>query len=115
MKKVRRGEIYLADLDPVKGSEQGGIRPVLITQNDTGNRYSPTTVVIPFTTKLHKYNDLPTHVIMEGIAGMTEKSMSMAEQIRTIDKVRLIEYIGCVPKRIMDTAVKETIKKELNL
>ena len=111
--RVKRGEIYMADLDTVRGSEQGGIRPVLIIQNDKGNEYSPTTVVLPLTTKIHKSAVMPTHVILKDIEGLSEKSASMAEQIRTIDKGRLIEYIGCVPKIVMDTAIRRTIRTEL--
>ncbi len=113
--RVKRGEIYMADLDPVIGSEQGSTRPVLIVQNDKGNEYSPTTVVLPLTTKIHKSAVMPTHVILKDIEGLSEKSASMAEQIRTIDKGRLIEYIGCVPKIIMDTAIRRTIKTELGI
>ena len=111
--RVKRGEIYMADLDPVIGSEQGSIRPVLIVQNDKGNEYSPTTVVLPLTTKIHKSSAMPTHAILKDIEGLNEKSASMAEQIRTLDKGRLIEYIGCVPKIIMDTAIRRTIRTEL--
>ena len=112
---VKRGEIYMADLDPVVGSEQGSIRPVLIIQNDKGNQYSPTTVVLPLTTKIHKSSVMPTHVILKEIEGLTAKSAVMAEQIRTIDKGRLIEYIGCVPKILMDTAIRKTIRTELDV
>ena len=112
---VKRGEIYMADLDPVVGSEQGSMRPVLIIQNDKGNQYSPTTVVLPLTTKVHKSSVMPTHVILKEIAGLTATSAVMAEQIRTIDKGRLIEYIGAVPKVLMDTAIRKTIRTELDV
>ena len=74
----------MADLDPVIGSEQGSIRPVLIIQNDKGNEYSPTTVVLPLTTKIYKSAVMPTHVILKDIEGLDETSASMAEQIRNL-------------------------------
>ena len=113
--RVKRGEIYLADLNPVVGSEQGRIRPVLIVQNDIGNIYSPTTVILPLTSRIHKKESLSTHVILEDVVGLNKPSVSMAEQIRTIDKGRLIEYIGCVPKILMDTAIRKTIRTELGI
>ena len=89
---IRRGEIYYADLNPVKGSEQGGIRPVLVIQNDTGNKHSPTTIVAAITSKEEKAK-LPTHVEV-GSCGVERKSLALLEQIRTIDKSRLIKYVG---------------------
>ncbi len=78
---LKRGDIYFAELNPVQGSEQGGMRPVLVVQNDVGNNYSPTTIVLPITSRLQKPK-LPTHVL--------------AEQIRTIDKVRLQQKVACL-------------------
>ncbi len=91
---IARGELYLADLDPVVGSEQGGLRPVLIVQNDMGNRYSPTVVVLAVTSQLQKAR-LPTHVLIpaEG-RGLQRDSVVLAEQVRTLDKRRLRERIG---------------------
>lgn len=91
---VLRGELYIADLDPVVGSEQGGLRPVLIVQNDMGNRYSPTVVVLAVTSQLQKAR-LPTHVQVaaEG-SGLERDSVVLAEQMRTLDKRRLISRIG---------------------
>lgn len=92
MKEIKRNEIYYADLNPVKGSEQGGIRPVLVIQNDTGNKHSPTTIVAAITSKEEKAK-LPTHVEVGG-CGVERKSLALLEQIRTIDKSRLIKYVG---------------------
>ena len=99
MKEIKRGDIYYADLSPVVGSEQDGQRPVLIIQNDFGNRYSPTTIVAAITSQIHKRN-LPTHVIIDGSESMM-KSMVMTEQIRTIDKTRLDRYITTLDSETM--------------
>ncbi len=91
---VKRGDIYYADLSPVVGSEQGGIRPVLVVQNDVGNKYSPTVIVAAITSKINKAK-MPTHIEIEGDKhGLTKDSVILAEQIRTIDKRRLKERIG---------------------
>ena len=91
-KYIRRGELYYAYLEPVIGSEQGGERPVVILQNNRGNRYSPTVIVAPLTTKLVK-RTLPVHVKVKA-AGLRSTSLVLLEQIRTIDKQRLRQYIG---------------------
>ncbi len=89
-----RGDIYYADLSPVVGSEQGGVRPVLIVQNNTGNKFSPTVIVAAITSRMDKHR-LPTHVeIRESRYGLLKDSMILLEQVRTIDKSRLKEYIG---------------------
>ncbi len=86
---IKRGDIYYADLSPVVGSEQGGVRPVLIVQNDVGNRYSPTVIAAAITSQHDKAN-LPTHIQVQGNAsGLTRDSIVLLEQIRTIDKKRL--------------------------
>ena len=91
---VRRGDIFYADLSPVVGSEQGGIRPVLIVQNDTGNRHSPTVIAAAITSQTGKAR-LPTHInIAGGSVGLTKDSVILLEQIRTIDKRRLREHMG---------------------
>ncbi|MBR0231142.1 MAG: type II toxin-antitoxin system PemK/MazF family toxin [Clostridia bacterium] len=96
---VRRGDIYYADLSPVVGSEQGGIRPVLIVQNDMGNRYSPTVIAAAITSRTGKTR-LPTHIEVAGGAssgsmnGLAKNSVILLEQIRTIDKTRLRERMG---------------------
>ncbi len=92
MKDIKRNEIYYADLSPIQGSEQDGTRPVLIIQNDIGNRYSPTTVVAPITSKVRKHK-LPTHVEIQA-EWLPKDSIILLEQIRTIDKTRLGEYVG---------------------
>lgn len=99
MKEIRRGEIYYADLSPVVGSEQGGIRPVLILQNDMGNKHSPTTIVAAITSRKTKA-DLPTHVSFTAEC-LKSKSTVLLEQIRTIDKSRLTEYLGKMDKKTM--------------
>lgn len=98
---VKRGEIYSADLNPVVGSEQGGIRPVLVIQNDIGNRFSPTVIVLAITSKLGKAR-LPTHVdIAAGEAGLTKPSIILAEQMRTLEKTRLGERLGRLNEKEM--------------
>lgn len=93
---VRRGEIYYADLSPVVGSEQGGVRPVLIVQNDVGNRYSPTVIAAAITSRQDKAS-LPTHIKVEAVSGgLSKDSVVLLEQIRTIDKRRLRERMGCL-------------------
>ena len=92
MKDIKRSEIYYADLNPVKGSEQGGVRPVLILQNDKGNQHSPTTIVAAITSQLAKAK-LPTHVPIQ-TEGLKKDSIILLEQIRTLDKRRLKERIG---------------------
>ena len=91
---IRRGDIYYADLRPVIGSEQGGIRPVLIIQNDTGNKHSPTVIIAAITSKMNKAK-LPTHIeLASSVYGLSKDSVVLLEQIRTIDKKRLRERIG---------------------
>ena len=88
--RVRRGEIYLAKLDPVIGHEQGGIRPVLVLQNERGNKYSHTTIVACITSKAYKKTPIPTHYYLSDRVNLPYKSIVLLEQIRTIDKKRLI-------------------------
>ena len=90
--EVRRGEIYHADLNPVFGSEQGGYRPVLIIQNNRGNRHSPTVIVAAITSR--PKTKLPTHVPINGIKGLEKESFVLLEQIRTLDKGRLDDFVG---------------------
>ncbi|HIR57312.1 MAG TPA: type II toxin-antitoxin system PemK/MazF family toxin [Candidatus Gallacutalibacter pullicola] len=91
---VRRGDIYYADLSPVVGSEQGGVRPVLIVQNDVGNRFSPTVIAAAITSQRSKAN-LPTHIMLNAQdTGLSRDSIVLLEQIRTIDKHRLKERMG---------------------
>ncbi len=100
-KRIRRGDIYYADLRPVMGSEQGGIRPVLILQNNTGNQFSPTTIAAAITSRDGKHQ-LPTHIRIGGqFYGLHQDSMILLEQIRTLDRKRLRDYIGCLDKETM--------------
>lgn len=99
---VKRGDIYYADLSPVVGSEQGGLRPVLIIQNDVGNRYSPTVIAAAITSRMGKAK-LPTHIdIYADEAGLSRDSVVLLEQIRTIDKRRLREKMGHLDDAMMD-------------
>ena len=100
-KRIRRGDIYYADLMPVMGREQGGIRPVLILQNNTGNQFSPTTIAAAITSRDGKHQ-LPTHIRIGGqFYGLHQDSMILLEQIRTLDRKRLRDYIGCLDKETM--------------
>ena len=94
---IKRGELYYADLSPVIGSEQGGIRPVLVVQNDIGNKYSPTVIAAAVTSKINKAK-LPTHIeLCAEDYGLNKDSVVLLEQIRTLDKRRLKERIGELP------------------
>lgn len=91
---IKRGELYYADLSPVVGSEQGGVRPVLVVQNDVGNKYSPTVIAAAVTSKINKAK-LPTHIELPSNSyGLAKDSVILLEQIRTLDKRRLKERIG---------------------
>lgn len=101
MEQIKRGQIYYADLSPVVGSEQGGTRPVLIIQNDVGNKYSPTVIACAVTSQLTKAK-LPTHIeLRQGQFGLPKDSVILLEQIRTLDKRRLKEKIGDVDAAVM--------------
>ena len=94
---IKRGDIYYADLSPVVGSEQGGVRPVLIVQNNVGNRYSPTVIAAAITSQINKAK-MPTHITVGAPNyGLTKDSIILTEQIRTLDKRRLRERAGCIP------------------
>ena len=99
---VKRGEIYYADLSPVVGSEQGGVRPVLIVQNDTGNRHSPTVIAAAITSQMGKAK-LPTHIGLSAqSSGLPKDSIVLLEQIRTLDKKRLREKMGRADSAVME-------------
>lgn len=98
---IKRGELYYADLSPVVGSEQGGVRPVLVVQNDVGNKFSPTVIAAAVTSKLNKAK-LPTHVPIGSTSGLPKNSVVLLEQLRTIDKMRLKERIGELPDSVME-------------
>ena len=107
--EILRGEIYLADLSPVVGSEQGGVRPVVVVQNNIGNHFSPTVVVVAVTSRLGKAK-IPTHIeIAGGEFGLSAESVVLCEQIRTIDKKRLKLKLGCLNAHVLekiDRAIK---------
>jgi mRNA interferase MazF len=112
--QVRRGDIYYADLSPVIGSEQGGIRPVLVIQNDIGNKYSPTVIAAAITSQINKAK-LPTHLeIGAKEYGLAKDSVILLEQIRTLDKKRLKEKIGHLDDELMEK-VNEAISISLEL
>jgi mRNA interferase MazF len=103
---VKRGDIYYADLSPVVGSEQGGVRPVLIVQNDVGNRYSPTVIAAAITSQTEK-SKLPTHIELDSKnCGLSKDSVVLLEQIRTIDKRRLREKMGTLDANSMSQVNK---------
>ena len=111
MREIKRGQIYLADLNPVTGSEQGGVRPVVVIQNDIGNRFSPTVIVAAITARVKK--DMPTHAKLRS-TGLLKDSIALLEQIRTVDKRRLIEYVGEVSKKEMN-GITEALRKSIDL
>ncbi len=99
---VKRGDIFYADLSPVVGSEQGGVRPVLVVQNDVGNKFSPTVIIAAITSQINKAK-LPTHIeINASEYGLAKDSVILLEQIRTVDKKRLRERIGRLDDELMD-------------
>lgn len=107
---VKRGDIYYADLSPVVGSEQGGVRPVLIVQNDVGNKYSPTVIAAAITSQQDK-SRMPTHISVNGdTCGLSKDSVVLLEQVRTIDKQRLKERMGNLSTNDMNK-----INKALNI
>ena len=113
---VKRGDIFYADLSPVVGSEQGGTRPVLIVQNDTGNRHSPTVIAAAITSQTGKAR-LPTHInIAGGSVGLSKDSIILLEQIRTIDKRRLGKRIGMLDKnqiKAIDKAISASVSNDV--
>ena len=109
----RRGDIYIANLNPFRGSEQGGTRPVLILQNNDGNYYCPTLIVAPLSSKLKKTN-LPTHFLLEKGRGLSTDSIVELEQIKTIDKSRVKRYVGKITPEQM-SGVEEAILKSLGM
>ena len=107
----KRGDIYLANLNPFKGCEQGGTRPVLVVSNDIGNFFSPLITIAPITSHLKKMN-LPTHVLLKDVRGLTTDSVVCLEQLKGIDKLRIIKYLGKISKEQMaavDDAALESL------
>ena len=115
MDEIKWGDVFLADLGEGSGSEQRGVRPVIIVQNNTGNRYSTTVTVIPVTTKIHKSKGLPTHLVLGNRFGLEETSAAMAEQITTIDKAKLLEYLGRVDDKYMKKQINKIILVQIGL
>ena len=112
MKNIVKGAIFYADLDPIIGSEQNGIRPVVIIQNEMGNKHSPTVLVAPISTKKDKI--LPTHILVKQFDKIRHDSIVLLEQIRVLDKTRLKGYLGLLDKETMDQ-VNEAIKISFEL
>ena len=98
---IKRGDIFYAELNPVVGSEQGGIRPVLIISNDIGNSHSPTVIIAAITGRTQTKAKLPTHTEVKDVEGLDRDSIILLEQIRTIDKQRLKNHMGTIPNNIM--------------
>lgn len=112
MKNIVKGAIFYADLDPIIGSEQQGIRPVVIIQNEMGNKHSPTVLVAPISTKKDKI--LPTHILVKQFDKIRHDSIVLLEQIRVLDKTRLKGYLGLLDKETMEQ-VNEAIKISFEL
>lgn len=112
--RVRRNEIYLANLGRTVGSEERGIRPVLIIQNDIGNKHSPTTIVIPITKRVEKRYSIPTHIKITPFGKMKYEATIMAEQLKVIDKRRLLKKLEILPQSYIE-AVNRAIRIATNL
>ncbi len=111
---IKRGDIYYADLSPVVGSEQGGVRPVLIVQNDVGNKFSPTVIAAAITSQQDK-NNLPTHIEVDAAScGLSKDSVVLLEQVRTIDKRRLREKMGTLTQPQM-TEINQALSVSFGL
>lgn len=112
--EIRRGEIYLANLEPVKGSEQGGIRPVLIIQNDISNQYSPLTIIAAITSKIKSTKFITNVFIPKNHAGLERDSIALLNQLKIIGKARIIKKIGLIDKELMNE-VDNALKISLDL
>ena len=104
--KIKRGDMFYANLNEGIGSEQSGYRPILIVQNNTGNKHSHTVIVAVITSKIEGKTNLPTHYVIKAQQGLEQNSLIMLEQIRTLDKARLKEYIGRLDKKTMEDVDK---------
>ena len=113
--KIRRGEIYIADLRPVVGSEQDGVRPVLILQNDIGNMFSPTTIVAPLTSQVSRKHRLPTHVETGEVDGLPSDSVVLLEQIRVLDKSRLMSLVSTLRGSCIMEGIDRALEVSLDL
>jgi len=105
-RKIKRGDIYYANLNPVIGSEQGGMRPVLIISNDIGNKHSPTVIIAAITSRTRTEAKLPTHISVKDFESLDKDSIILLEQIRTVDKQRLQDYVGTIPELSMSRVDK---------
>lgn len=105
-KEIKRGEMYYADLSPVIGSEQGGIRPILIIQNNVGNKHSSTTIIAAAITSKTDKSNLPTHLKLNNVKGLDKDSLLLLEQVRTIDRSRIKSYIGTLDENTMEKVNK---------
>ncbi|WP_249030227.1 type II toxin-antitoxin system PemK/MazF family toxin [Tannockella kyphosi] len=112
--RIYRGDIYYCDLEPVKGSVQGGVRPVLIIQNQIGNDYAPTLIVAVITTNMKKLNQ-PTHIVIGKNYGLEDPSMVMLEQIKTIDKSELRSYVGRISEPFTIQKINQALEISLGL
>lgn len=110
--QVKYGDIYSADLSPIVGSEQGGVRPVIVISNNIGNKYGPTVITAAITSR-HK-SHIPTHVRIPRMPGLPKYSTIMLEQIRTLDKQRLIEHLGRIEEATIMEQIEEAIHISLN-
>lgn len=114
MTTINKGDLYYANLDPIVGCEQQGTRPVIIIQNDIGNKYSPTVLVAPITTKVNLKHKLPTHVFIKATKNIKHNSIALLEQIRVLDKTRLLSYIDSLTEeQILD--LDKAIIKSFNI
>lgn len=100
-RKIKRGDIYYANLNLVVGSEQGGMRPVLIISNDIGKKHSPTVIIAVITSRAHTKAKIPTHILVKDSESLDKDSIILLEQIRTVDKQRLQDYVGTIPELSM--------------
>lgn len=105
-KEIKRGEMYYADLSPVIGSEQGGTRPILIIQNNVGNKHSSTTIIAAAITSKTDKSNLPTHLKLNNVKGLNKDSLLLLEQVRTIDRSRIKSYIGTLDENTMENVNK---------
>lgn len=112
-KNIKRGEIYYATLGKTVGSVQGGIRPVVILQNDVGNGCSPTVIIATITSKANKKRNMPTHVAFQ-MEGLAKESIVQLEQITTIDKQQILNYVGTIPETVMQK-IEKAIKISLSM
>ena len=105
-REIKRGELYYVNLEPVVGSEQGGTRPVLIIQNNVGNKFSSTTIIAAAITSKTAKSSLPTHIALKNVAGLNRDSLLLLEQVRTIDRSRIKGYIGSLDEKTMEKVNK---------